>query len=193
MATYTCWTRQVSMVADELERLGRTVVSEQHVRDKNQEISDYYLGLYRWLTEGVRAHTNLNIPQDAGFPYWLAMTESQKLPAAPENVTFKLEIPDEHVFLLDYDKWGYRVNYWYVPVDAADEAAHNAELKRLGISNEAQLIMGDKGNFYPALKSKLQRSWNRIFEAPNTNMDNNVGVVWELRSEWVVEVEHYAD
>ena len=178
-------------VARELEQTGRYEVQERYVREKNAEISDYYLGLYRWLTEGCRSRGLARIPESGAYPIWLALSEAQKLPAAPGCVTFELEVPEEHLFVLDYDLWGYRVNNWYVPLDAADEAAHDEEIRRLGIVNEATLVMGDKGNFYPHMRQKLVRSWDRLFEGANEDVDHNVGVIWEIRPEWVLGIERF--
>ncbi len=191
MATLRAWTRQVSQVWDEIQETGRYLVLEEYVRAKNLEISDYYIELYRWFTE--QARSRVDMPAEARFPVWLALTEAQKLGPAPGTVQFMLEIPEEHVLVVDYDKWGYRVNHWYIPTDAADEAAFNNELERFGIGNEALLITGEQGNFYPALKRKIQSSWQRVFEAPNPNMDMNVGTVWEIRREWVKDIEFYDD
>ena len=191
MATVRAWTRQVPQVKDEIDRTGHYLVREEYVREKNAEISDYYIELYRWLTEMCRSHVNM--PEDAKFPIWLALTEAQRLPPAPGTMSFTLDVPEESLFILDYDKWGYRVNHWYVPRDAADEAAHNEELKRFGIGNEAALITGEQGNFYPALKRKIQASWTRVIEAPNPRMDYNVGCIWEILPEWVVETELYGE
>ncbi len=183
------WTRQVPQVWDEIQSTGRYLVREEYVRAKNQEISDYYIGLYRWLTEMQRG--KMAMPADAKFPIWLALTEEQRLPAAPDTISLTLDVPDDELFVLDIDKWGYRVNLWYVPLDAADEARHNEELARLGIGNESALITGELGNFYPALKRKIESSWQRVLTGPNERMDLNVGVVWEIRPEWIQEVEFY--
>ena len=188
--TVIAWTRQVPQVWDEIQQTGTYRVLEEYVRAKNLEISDYFIGLYRWLTECCRPHVAA-MPEDAKYPVWLALTEAQRLGAAPDTISLTLEVPREALFIVDYDKWGYRVNDWYVPKDAADEAAHNAELETLGISNEAMLIMSDKGNYYPAMKNKIIRSWQRILDGPNENMDNNVGCIWEIKREWVKEVEVY--
>lgn len=185
------WTRQVPQVWDELQTTGRYLVREEYVRAKNLEISDYYIGLYRWLTEMLRGKVAMSV--DAKFPVWLALTEEQRLPLAPNTISLTLEIPDEYVYVLDYDKWGYRVNLWYVPLDAADEARHNEELARLGIGNEASIISGELGNYYPALKRKIEASWQRVLAGPNERMDLNVGCVWELRPEWVKEVEFFEE
>jgi len=183
------WTRQVPQVWDEINNTGRYLVREEYVRAKNAEISDYYIGLYRWLTEMCRGRVQM--PAEAQFPIWLALTEEQRLPAAPNTISLTLDVPDEHLFVLDYDRWGYRVNLWYVPRDAADEAAHNEELARFGIGNEAALISGELGNHYPMLKRKIESSWQRVLAAPNPRMDLNVGAIWEILPEWVQEVEIY--
>lgn len=183
------WTRQVPQVWDEIQETGRYLVLEEYVRAKNLEISDYYIELYRWFTEEARKH--VNVPSDAKFPIWLSLTEEQRLGPALHTISLTLDIPEDHMVIVDYDKWGYRVNHWYVPKDEADERAHDEELKRFGIGNEASLITGEAGNFYPSLKRKIQSSWSRVFESPNPRMDLNVGAVWEIRPEWVVEVEIY--
>ena len=189
MANVRAWTRQVPQVWDEIKSTGRYRVREEYVRAKNAEISDYYIELYRWLT--MMCRDRIAMPDDAEFPIWLALTEEQRLPAAPDTISLTLDIPEEALFIMDYDRWGYRVNHWYVPRDAADEAAFNKELEHFGIGNEAALITGELGNHYPALKRKIQASWQRALDAPNPRMDLNVGVVWEILPEWVVEVEVY--
>ena len=189
MATVRAWTRQVPQVWDEIKSTGRYIVLEEYVRAKNAEISDYYIGLYRWLTEECRSRVSM--PDDAKFPIWLALTEEQRLPKAPNTISMTLDVPEDVLFVLDYDLWGYRVNLWYVPRDAADEAAHNEELARFGIGNEAALITTELGNHHPMLKRKIQGSWQRTLEAPNPRMDLNVGVIWEILPEWVKEVEVY--
>ena len=189
MATVRAWTRQVPQVWDEIQGTGRYRVREEYVRAKNAEISDYYIELYRWLTAMCR--NRVSMPADAEFPIWLALTEEQRLAPTPGTISLTLDVPEETLFVLDYDRWGYCVNHWYVPRDAADESAHNDELERFGVHNEAALITSDLGNHYPALKRKIQASWQRMLEAPNPRMDLNVGVIWEILPEWVSEVEVY--
>lgn len=188
--TVLAWTRQVSAVWDEIQTTGRYICREEYVRQKNDTISDYYLSAYRWLTYGCRSLVP-GMPEDADLPIWLALTESQRLAPTEGTITLTLEVPRESIFILDYDRWGYRLNNWYVPTDPDDERRHNEELERLGIGNEAMLIDTQKGNFYPQVKSKIERSWKRVFERPNENMDMNVGLIWEIKPEWVKDVEYH--
>lgn len=183
------WTRQVPQVWEELQQTGVYVVQDAYVREKNGAISDYYIGLYRWYTEQCRRY--LHIPAHLELPIWLALTEKGRLPLTEGTISLTLEIPRGQMCILDYDKWGYRVNDWYVPLDAQDELRHNEELRRCGIANEALLIMSDKGNYYPQLRQKIIRSWERLFTQPSPDPDCNVGTVWELRREWVKEVQFY--
>lgn len=107
------------------------------------------------------------------------------------TVSLTLAVPRDHLFVLDYDKWGYRVNDWYVPSDEADEQRHNEELARMGVTNESLLFTSEKGNFYPALRRKIEASWQRVFSSANEDMEKNVGTIWEIRKEWVVDVERW--
>ena len=38
-------------------------------------------------------------------------------------IIFEVEIPEGEYLICNFDKWGYRVNYFYVPLDEADEKA----------------------------------------------------------------------
>lgn len=190
--TRRVWTRQVPQVLDEIDRTGRYVVRDEYVRIKNDSIADYYLELYHWLTDGCRRRGLARIPEGATLPVWLSVTESQRLGAVEGTVSLTLDVPTEDLLVLDYDKWGYRVNHWYLPRDREDEASFDEEMRRLGISSEASLITTEKGNFYPAQRSRIVRSWERLFEdGPNADDEHNVGIAWEIRREWVVGVERY--
>lgn len=185
----TAWTRQEKAVWDQLQTQGVYTAREAYVRAKNGAIADYYLEAYRWFTRESRKY--LSIPEGLTIPIWLAITQDSRLPPAPGTVSLTLEIPREQMLIVDYDKWGYRINDWYVPLDAEDEARHDAELRRFGIGNEALLFLTDRGNYYPQLRQKILRSWQRIFTPSPTDPSRNVGTVWVLRREWVREVEDY--
>lgn len=188
-AVLTAWTRQDRAVWETLQSCGIYHAREDYVRAKNGAISECYLEAYRWFTRESRKY--IHIPEGLTVPIWLAITEDSRLPAASGTVSLRLEIPADQVLVVDYDKWGYRINDWYVPLDAADEARHDEELRRYGIGNEALLILSDKGLYYPQLRQKIIQSWERVFTPSPTDPSRNVGTIWTLRREWVREVEHY--
>ncbi len=199
------FTRQSQKILDVLKTEGVYLAREAFIRDKNQEITDFYLSLYRWLSlqyksrsyayakriEELKALGLLEAEpnQDFLYPIWLALSEAQKLPLAEGTVSLELEVPDDELLILDYNKWGYRVNHLYIPKDSKDRQAHLEELERQGIKDESALS-GSKGNFYPLLKQKIIKSWDRVFDEPDSNIDNNVGVCFEIRPSWLISVEH---
>lgn len=189
--TMTLWTRQVPQVWEELKCNGRYLVKEEYIRMKNDTISDYYIQLYRWYTREAKKH--ILIPEDALFPIWLSVTDEMMLQLTEDTIILKLEVPMSHVLIANMEAWGYVVNYWYVPLNAADAKAHAQELERQGVTEEDTLISTSKGNFYPLLKQKIIASWGRVFTMPPANHNQAVATTWELRREWVKEVYHYGE
>lgn len=191
MGFMLAWTRQNALVLKEIESNGSFICREQFLRAKSDTISDYYIKAYRWLTSQARQH--IEIRDDLYLPIWLALTECQRLPKARGEVSLTLDIPEEHLFIIDYNKWGYVLNYMYVPADDDDERAHDAKLAAAGIVNEAALIMdANKGNMFPQFKQEILRSWPRCC-TPAPCMEDNVGCAWEIKREWILETEVYSE
>ncbi len=107
------------------------------------------------------------------------------------TVILELEIPRENFLVCSMDCWGYRVNYWYIPLDQEDEENHKKELKRLCIPSEDALVLTDKGNFYPLLRRKIIQSWQRVFTLPPKNKQDEVATAWEIRREWIKDERLY--
>lgn len=185
------WTRQVTAVWQTLQEMGRYYVKREYIEQKNGDMADYYLKLYEWYTKAALKH--INIPGDLRYPIWMSVSEDLMLQPTEDTVILRLEIPEGEYLICNYDKWDYRVNYWYVPLNKEDEEKHNAELKKLGIASEDKLISSNLGNFYPLLKRKIIDSWERIFTILPDSPETTVGTCWELKREWVKEVRFYED
>ena len=189
MAMVPVWTRQHPQVLRTLEAGGIYRVEEAHIRAKNDTISDYYLELYRWYTR--RGSEFVPAPEGVSYPIWVSLSTQAMLQPVEDTVVLALEVPREQLLITDMNKWGYRVNYWYIPTDPADEERHLDELQRLGIANQTALTLGDKGNFYPLLKRKIVQSWDRLFTSPPASPTDGQGTLWEIRPEWLKEVIAY--
>lgn len=187
--TITLWTRQVPEVWEELERTGTYHVKEEYIRIKNDTIADYYLGLYRWYTNEARKY--IDIPKELEYPVWLSVTDEMMLQLVENTIILKLEVPKEKVLMANMEAWGYVVNYWYIPLNDEDAKKHAEELKYYGVTEEDTLISTSKGNFYPTLKRKILSSWKRVFTMPPANNNDAVATVWEIKKEWVKEVQRY--
>lgn len=187
-ATRTVWTRQHPAVLDELEQTGHYYAREEAIRAKNGggSMADFYLRVYDWYAREGEKYVPR--PPQARYPIWVSVSQDSMLQPVEGTVVLTLEVPEEALLITDMERWGYRINQWYIPLDAEDERRHNAELERYGIPSESALIDGDKGNFYPLLRRKIIQSWQRLFTCPPRPGDMAQGTLWELRQEWVREV-----
>lgn len=59
------------------------------------------------------------------------------------------------------------------------------------IMPEDDLVLTDKGNFYPLLRRKIIQSWQRVFTMPPKNKQDEVATVWEIRCEWIRDERIY--
>ena len=148
------WTRQRPEVLQELNSSGIYRVKKEYIEEKNGSITDYYLELYQWYTRTARKY--LSIPPECEYPIWLSPSEEFMLQPVEDTVILTLDIPEGSYLACNMEGWGYRVNYWYVPLDAEDDRKHREELKRYGIASEDELVTGAKGNFYPVDAGTIQ-------------------------------------
>jgi hypothetical protein len=180
------WTRQHKNVIDELEKCGVYRVKKEYILEKMDTISDYYLNLYEWY--GRNAAKIVPKPEGVIYPIWLSISSEMMLQPTEDTIILEIEVDRKDVIYTDVDKWGYIVNYFYLPIDPEDEEKHNEELKKFGISDESSLITGDKGNFYPLLKNKIIKSWERLFEPLDEKSKLVQATIWEIKKEWVVDI-----
>lgn len=176
-------TRQSPEVLAELEQSGTYTVREEFIRSKYTTITEHYAALYRMLTNMARRH--IDIPSGLLYPVWLSPEGTDAIPPSDDAVFLRLDIPEGHYIIANDEVWDHMINHVYYPVDKADELAHEQELARYGISSPSSLIGGSSGNFYPLLKQKVIKSWERIYTTRPQDPSRVVGLCWELHSEWL--------
>lgn len=180
------WTRQHKNVLTELKKHGVYRVKKEYIMGKMDTISDYYLNLYEWY--GKNADKIVPRPKDVKYPIWLSTSSEVMLQPTEDTVILAIEVDRKEVIYTDMNKWGYVVNYFYLPTDTEDEKRHHEELEKYGITNESSLITGNKGNFYPLLKNKIIKSWERLFDPFDGEGTFIQATIWEIRKEWIVDI-----
>ena len=178
------YTRQSSQVLEELLTNGRYVVKEEYIREKYTTITDHYAPLYRKLTSYARG--KVYIPDDALYPVWLSPEGTDAIPPSEDSVFLKLDIPEGYYILANNEAWDFMINHLYFPLDKNDELKHESELARYGISSPSSLVSGSAGNFYPVLRQKVLKSWERVYTMMPSDPNMIVGLSWELRREWLI-------
>lgn len=180
------WTRQDKRVLSIIEAEGVYYCQAEYIEAKMENFSNYYKQLYKWYV--ARAEKIVARPHaDIQYPIWVSIDEDMQLQPVDDTIILELEIDERNVLITDSEKWGYVVNFLYLPLNQEDLKRHDNELKRYGISNESALIMSNKGNFYPLLKRKIEKSWDRLFD--DYSLSNiRQGTIWEIRKSDIVKV-----
>lgn len=180
------WTRQNESVLKDLKDNGVYRVKKEYILQKMDTISDYYLNLYDWYVKN--AERIVPRPEEVDYPIWFSTSSDLMLQPTEGTVILELEVERKYAIITDTNKWGYVVNYFYLPIDKEDEKKHNEELEKYGIGDESALIMSHKGNFYPLLKKKIISSWERLFEPCDEKSPLSQATMWEIKQEWVVDI-----
>jgi hypothetical protein len=185
MEKINVWTRQDKAILEAFENdIYRC--KEEYINQKMENFSDYYKKLYKWYSKKAKAIVPK--PDDSiQYPIWVSIDEDMQLRPNDNSVILKLSIPKDRVVITDIEKWGYVVNFLYLPKDEKDYKSHQETLKKYQIGDPTALIMGDLGNFYPQLKRKVEKSWNRLFD-DYTISDIRQGTIWQIQREDIVEI-----
>lgn len=177
------WTKQHQNILQDLQGNGRYIVKREYIRNKMEEHSGIYLDTYSWLYQAVAGR--MTIPADAKYPVWVSVTEESKIQNSEGNVILELTVPPDQILIMDLGKWGYIVNYMYLPRDEADEKAHEALLQKYRVDDPTAYMSA----FYPNIRSKIIKSWDRLFDDSMELSPARVGIIWEVRQEWIIGIE----
>lgn len=191
MAKMKVWTRQDIRILEHLQEYGFYRCKAEYIENKMENFAEYYKKLYQWY--GKRSENIVPRPdQNIEYPIWVSIDEEMQLRPVEGTVILELEIDSTQIVITDVEKWGYVVNFFYLPLNYDDLAKYNNELKRYRIADESELIMGSKGNFYPLLKKKIVDSWERLFD-PYKLSGVMQGTTWEIKKEWVQKIHYGGD
>lgn len=177
------WTKQHEDIIRDLDENGRYIVKKEYIKNKMEDHSSLYFDVYSWYKN--KASSLVSVPDDVDYPIWVSVREEDKIPNSEGNVLLELEIDEDDLIVLDMDKWGYIVNYMYIPKDKEDLKYHEKTLKSFGIDDTEAYM----SNFYPSIKSMIVKSWDRLFDDEVKLSDIRVGTIWEIKKECIVKID----
>lgn len=184
MSKTTVWTKQHKNILDILNREGRYIVKREYIVEKMQDISKFYLDVYDWYANA--ASVFVPKPPDVRYPIWVSLAPESVIALDDGTVLLELELDESQVIEVDYDKWGYIVNYRYIPTGPEDALEHKKMLEKYGV-DDAQAYMS---NFYPIIKKQIIKSWDRLFDKSNAKpSDVKMGTIWEVKKEWIKSIQ----
>ena len=182
----TLWTRQDIKSLEALERDGVIRISEAHLTEKFDVITDYVAELYRWFVK--EASTRVPKPEDVEFPIWCSVSELNMLRPTPDQVVYVLEVDPAEILYFDGQKWDYVLNHHYVAKNPEDARAYQQELEAKGIADGFSLFVGNKAQFYPRERQEIIDSWVRIFDIEEWHIFNVQANIWEIRPEMIKNI-----
>jgi len=183
MSKIKVWTRQDESILDILDKDGRYIVKKEYIEQKMEDCAKYYLEVYSWYTN--KAKEIVPKPEDVNYPVWVSVSDDFMLQQVPGTVILELLLDEASVIVMDTEKWGRIVNFWYVPLNKKDEEDYDKKLKSYGINNSSNAYMS---NFYPQLKKEIKKSWDRLFDNSILISNERQGTIWEVKKEWVQNV-----
>ncbi len=184
MPELTVWTKQNEAVLEQLEANGRFTADPRYIRRELEDTADTMLYIYRWLAEHMPAPADHSRSEDVNYPVWVTFTRDAVMMPEPGYVILGLRLDRSLITAIDIIKWTKITNYSYIPADEADEREHNEMLRLMGINNAAAVMTG----FYPEVREKIIRSWDRLFEPPASPGPGSYGLIREVREEWIQQI-----
>lgn len=185
------WTRQDIRSLDQLKENGVIRITESHLREKFEDISDYILELYGWFNKQVEK--KIPKPEGVEFPVWCSISEDNMLRPTPDSVVYVLEVEKSKIIYFDGRKWDYVLNHLYIPKDKKDEENYNKELEEKGFKHGFSFIDRKITHFYPEERKKVMDSWTRVFEIDHWNIFEVQANIWEIKEEMIKEILYYGN
>lgn len=177
------WTRQHENILEIIEKKGRYIVKKDYIESKMESCAKFYFEVYSWYTR--KAQEIVPKPYDVKYPIWVSLNENYMLQNIQGTVILELLLDKGLIIEMDAEKWDRIVNLWYVPKDEKDEEEYDKKLVKYGISNCSSAYMS---NFYPHLKREIINSWDRLFDSSYSQSNLRQGTIWEVKSEWIINV-----
>jgi len=172
------WTSQTAQVADVIARDGVSYVKKEFIDKKYGAVAWVFKTAYEFFIR--KMEQKVIKPKEAESPVWL-FKDPKWVDVGSGMVLMKLTIPEEELVYFDMRKWSKVLNLNYIgsPKEEADFAA---ELKRQGVRDTMEAFAKP---FYPLVKRKIVRSWDRVFDVDGVDEQYLQGAVWCIKKEWL--------
>lgn len=178
----TLWTAQSKIVIDTIEEKGIYHVKREYILKKYGEVANIFLQPYTWFVG--KAEKIIPRPQGAQYPIWL-FTDLKYVDYHKDHFILEILVDRRKVIIFDKEKWNRILNLSYVPTDKSDAEKYEHLLERQGIYDPTDVYMK---NYFPYLKARVKKSWDRLFDNSITLSESKQGALWEIRRGWITKI-----
>ncbi len=178
------YTKQNRAILSEISERGRYLAKRRYVQNDLQDQAEIMAIVYDEL---VANHPRVfDKPSAAEVPVWVAFSRESTMQPESGFAILTLDVPDDEVTRVNIAKWGHMLNYGYLAADSQDLKRHKDLMSAYGV-DDATAVMTQ---FYPELKREIIASWSRLFDdSVSLGSDASYGLLWEIRQEWIEEIE----
>lgn len=173
----TLWTAQTAQVFSCIQTQGVSTVKKEYIEKKYGDTAWVFQEAYTFF----RTHMERVVPKPAGAesPIWLFLDKKWVFTGTGDYL-LKLSVPKSRAVFFEREKWQKVLNLSYIGTDAADEERFETELRRMGLSSPFEAFQTP---FYPSVKAKIKKSWERLFVIETEDKEQLSAALWEIRKE----------
>ncbi|MDO4265548.1 MAG: DUF3841 domain-containing protein [Eubacteriales bacterium] len=175
------YTAQTKTVMDCIMETGVSRVKNAYIEKKYGESAWIFREAYTFFS----AHMEKTVPRPAGAesPVWLHFDPIWVYQDA-DMPLIELMIEPERLLIFEREKWQKVLNLSLIGETEKEEADFREELQAMGLNSSFQAFSTP---FYPQIKARIKKSWERLFTLSTDRPDALQAAVWELRREDIVQ------
>ncbi len=183
--TVTLYACQHPIVWETIQEKGVYLVKKKFITQKYQESSKVFLHAYDWFISN--AEKIAPRPEGAEYAVWV-FTDPKITEGFWGDYFMELEVPLESAVFFDKGDWNKVLNMSYIGDSEPERLLHIRALEKCGIQHESEVFLTP---FYPQFKSKIQKSWQKLFRFDSQIKSTGVipypmqAAIWEIKKEWV--------
>lgn len=197
------WTIQHYSAYETMLETGIIAANEEHLF-----CQDDLRYAYNWISHKM-IEANILPSNKIHYPVWAwyqwegkrkrrDMRESGYAMRGEKIVQLTIEADDQDVLLSDFDLFHYPLNYWYLPLDEADDATFERDYKNAGFTWHDLKDFQIQSEEMLLLRAKIIKSWDRIFDLGRqddgwlygSNETKSIqATLWQVNLEQVVTAE----
>ena len=176
---------QTDAVWDDIQNNGVAYCKREYIEKKYEESAGVFMTIYSWFVG--EALMLVPRPDYAEFPYW-SQANLVNLDTSGYGHVFEVDVPVDEAVFFDYKDWTRILQFGYLAEDEEDKESFERELAANGVDEYKVMTT----NFYPLLKQKIMKSWERLFRhhesiaAGTSDIENVSAALWCIKKEWIV-------
>ena len=179
------------------------------------ELDPMFLACYHWMAD--RLEEKSPRPDGVAFPIWCWFrqwsSQNKKHPGKPDMrswttsepekvVRLRLEVDEERVLLSDFELWHIPLNFGYMGLSEQEDDEFDERCRKAGTETRDLPLYSGNDEHILGLKEEMLESWKLCLGLPDggdfpsdwfgkVEEDAIQGVLWEIRREDIVSVEHF--